>query len=125
MLALHLVSVQFFPATSVQVFHLPNLTDTLSSLGVMSYTALYFNDGSKEYSVPREMITFSSVESSGMGSSVPEPGQIALTVGCFVVVRGREAVAVPASPLPAGPIQTSDSHGANKGPRESEIAGIG
>lgn len=83
-------------------------------IAMSGFTVRYFEDGSKEHSIPRELITLSAAE----GDTGIDQLQTALPVGCFVVVRGRQGVIVPASPPPAGPIT-----GGAKRPRG--IAGIG
>ena len=96
------------------------IASVMSTSRSTSYTVRFFDDGSKEDSVPREEITFSSVE-SGEGSS--EGAQ--LSVGCFVVVRGRNAVVVPASPSGPSPTVPGVATGSGTTKRPKRIAETG
>ena len=88
-------------------------------------TVRYFDDGSRE-SVPRADI--STVEGSATDSG--NSSSLELSVGCFVKIRGRDAVVIPGNaaspPLPgsgssAHAIPSTSSPSSRKRPRDLNI----
>ena len=83
----------------------PGCSRCMSAAAQNRVTVRYFDDGSRE-SVPRADI--STVEGSATDSG--NSSSLELSVGCFVKIRGRDAVVIPGNAAASPPGSGSSGH---------------